>query len=393
MNEDRREFIKVVAMAAVGSGAAALMSPANAMATNTHNQKQTSYGQGPFQAEGLAAYSPTSSLRLMKFQRRALGPNDVAIQIHYCGICHSDIHTILGDWGQIQYPQIVGHEITGEVVAIGSSVRKFNLGARVGVGTMVNSCRHCSECEAGYENYCLNGDTQTYGSIDKDGTVTQGGYSNFIVVDENYVIKIPNALDLADAAPLLCAGVTVYSPLRKWGVSQGKKVAIVGMGGLGHLAVKFATAMGANVTVFTTSSAKVQDSKRFGATDVLINEDGADFSKFKNTFDFALDTVADKHDLDRFVPLLKHDAAYCRVGLGKDSDSNEIGQMNLVSYRIALVGSNTGGIRETQDMVEFCALNKIKPEITIVSPNEVDEAWKNVLDKKVRYRYVIDMKA
>jgi uncharacterized zinc-type alcohol dehydrogenase-like protein len=216
----------------------------------------------------------------MKFQRRALGPKDVAIKIHYCGVCHSDIHTIRGDWGKIQYPQIVGHELAGEVAAVGSSVSKFNVGARVGVGTMVNSCRICTECQAGHENYCLNGNTQTYGSKDKDGTITLGGYSTFVVVDEDFVINIPDAIDLAEAGPLLCAGITVYSPLRRWAVSPGKKVAIVGMGGLGHLAVKLATALGAEVTVFTTSPDKIKDAKRFGAKEVAINEDGADFSKF-----------------------------------------------------------------------------------------------------------------
>ena len=204
----------------------------------------------------MAAYGPTEPLKSMDFQRRALGPKDVAIKIHYCGVCHSDIHTIRGDWGKIQYPQIVGHEVTGKVVAAGSSVSRFKPGARVGVGTMVNSCRHCSECASGFENYCLNGNTQIYGSKDKDGTITQGGYSTFIVVDEDFVLDIPDPIDLADAGPLLCAGITVYHPLRRWGVSPGKRVAIVGMGGLGHLAVKFAKAMGAEVTVFTTTPGK-----------------------------------------------------------------------------------------------------------------------------------------
>ncbi|HSO35901.1 MAG TPA: NAD(P)-dependent alcohol dehydrogenase, partial [Labilithrix sp.] len=209
----------------------------------------------------MAAYSGTGPLKRMGFQRRALGPKDVAIKLRYCGVCHSDIHTVRGDWGQVQFPLIVGHELAGEVVAAGSSVSKFGVGSRVGVGTMVNSCRHCSECEAGHENYCLNGSTQTYGSKDRDGSITQGGYSTFVVVDEDFVIHIPDVIDLAAAGPLLCAGITVYSPLRRWGVSSGKKVAIVGMGGLGHLAVKLAKAMGAEVTVFTTSPEKTDDAK------------------------------------------------------------------------------------------------------------------------------------
>jgi uncharacterized zinc-type alcohol dehydrogenase-like protein len=341
----------------------------------------------------MAAYSETGPLERMRFQRRALGPKDVAIKIHYCGVCHSDIHTVRGDWGKIQYPQIVGHELAGEVVAVGSSVSKFTVGNRVGVGTMVNSCRVCTECQAGHENYCLNGNTQTYGSKDRDGTITQGGYSTFVVVDEDFVIRIPNAIDLAEAGPLLCAGITVYSPLRRWSVSPGKKVAIVGMGGLGHLGVKLAAALGAEVTVFTTSPDKTNDARRFGAKAVVLNRDAPDFSKLRHTFDFALDTVPYKHDLDRFIPLLKRDATYCRVGVGKVADSNEIGQMNLVLYRNALAGSNTGGIQETQDMVDFCARNKIRPEITKIRMQGIDESWKKVVAKQARYRFVVDMRA
>jgi alcohol dehydrogenase (NADP+) len=385
----RRDFIVTAATAVASVGAANLLNLEPAQGANAESSVVT--GAGPYPAEGMAAYSPTGPHELMKFQRRALGPKDVAIKIKYCGVCHSDIHMIRGDWGQIQYPQIVGHELAGEVVAVGSSVGKFTVGARVGVGTMVNSCRICTECQAGHENYCLNGNTQTYGSRDKDGTITQGGYSTFIVVDEDFVINIPNTIDLAEAGPLLCAAITVYSPLRRWSVSPGKKVVIVGMGGLGHLAVKLATALGAEVTVFTTSPGKIDDAKRFGAKEVVVNEGRADFANFRHAFDFALDTVPYKHDLNPFIPLLKRDATYCRVGVGKVVDSNEIGQMNLVLYRNALAGSNTGGIQETQEMVNFCALNKIRPEITKVSMNVIDDAWKKVFDKQARYRFVIDM--
>jgi uncharacterized zinc-type alcohol dehydrogenase-like protein len=389
-SHSRRVFMGSAATAIAGVGAAGLLNLRTANAANTKNAVVVA--DGPYPAEGMAAYSPTGPHRLMRFQRRALGPKDVAIKIHYCGVCHSDIHTIRGDWGKIQYPQIVGHELAGEVVAVGSSVSRFNVGGRVGVGTMVNSCRVCIECQAGHENYCLNGNTQTYGSKDRDGTITQGGYSTFVVVDEDFVINIPDAIDLAEAGPLLCAGITVYSPLRRWGVSPGKKVAVVGMGGLGHLAVKLATALGAEVTVFTTSPDKVGDARRFGARDVVINREGADFSKFNHAFDFALDTVPYKHDLNRFIPLLKRDATYCRVGVGKVIDTNEIGQMNLVLYRNALAGSNTGGIRETQDFIDFCALNKIRPEITKIPMNGIDDAWTKVFEKKARYRYVMEMK-
>src|SRR5438874_5319310 len=319
-------------------------------------------GNGPYPTEGMAGYSETSPLKLLKFERRTLGPKDVAIKIHYCGVCHSDIHTIHGDWGKIQYPQIVGHEIAGEVVAIGSSVSKFDVGSRVGVGTMVDSCRHCPECLRGAENYCENGNTQTYGSKDRDGSITQGGYSKFVVVAEDFVLRIPDSIDLAETGPLLCAGITTYSPLRHWRVAPGKKVLVAGLGGLGHLAVQFATKMGADVTVVTTSPDKEDDARRFGAKDVLINKDGADFSMYKRVFDFVLDTIPYQHDLDRFIPLLKRDATLCRVGVGKLTTPNEYGQMTTVVSRTALAGSNTGGIRETQEMLDFCAIQKIRSE-------------------------------
>src|SRR5436853_2208533 len=318
--QSRREFILTSALAVAGAGAAGILNPVRALGAESKNP--SGYGNGPYPTEGMAGYSETGPLKLMKFQRRALGPKDVAIKIHYCGVCHSDIHTIHGDWGKVQYPQIVGHEIAGEVVAIGSSVSKFDAGSRVGVGTMVNSCRHCPECLRGAENYCENGNTQTYASKDRDGTITQGGYSKFIVVDEDFVLKIPASIDLAEAGPLLCAGITTYSPLRHWGVAPGKKVAIAGLGGLGHLAVQLAAAMGAEVTVITTFPDKVEDARRFGAKGVLINKDGADFSKYKRAFDFILDTVPYQHNLDRIIPLLKRDATLCRVGVGKLTTPN-----------------------------------------------------------------------
>ncbi|GEL73406.1 NAD(P)-dependent alcohol dehydrogenase [Myxococcus virescens] len=380
----------VAACAATGTGAN-LRAETTAGAPAPARPTSDTVGPGPFPTEGMAAYAPTGPLRPMQFQRRALGPRDVAIKLHYCGVCHSDIHTVRGDWGPIQYPLIVGHELAGEVVAVGSSVSKFRVGARVGVGTMVNSCRRCVECDAGHENYCLNGNTQAYGSKDRDGSTTQGGYSTFVVVDEDFVINIPDAIDLAEAGPLLCAGITVYSPLRRWGVSTGKKVAIIGLGGLGHLAVKLAKALGAEITVFTTSPEKIDDAKRFGATNVVVNRDGADFSALRHSFDFALDTVPQRHDLNRFVPLLKRDATYCRVGVGKTVDTLDVGQMNLVLLRNAIAGSNTGGIRETQEMVDFCARNNIKPDIQKIPMTGIDDAWSKVVAKKARYRYVIEI--
>ena len=350
-----------------------------------------SNGSGPYPTEGMAGYSEAGPLQLLKFQRRALGPKDIAIRIDYCGVCHSDIHTIHGDWGKVQYPLIVGHELAGEVVAIGTGVSKFDVGSRVGVGTMVDSCRRCPECARGAENYCENGNTQTYGSKDRDGSITQGGYSKFVVVDEDFVLRIPASIDLAEAGPLLCAGITTYSPLRHWGVGPGKRVAIAGLGGLGHLAVQFANKMGADVTVVTTSPDKEADARRFGAKDVLINKEGADFSKYKRAFDFILDTIPYQHDLDRFIPLLKWDATLCRVGVGKLTTPNQYGQMTTVLTRTSLAGSNTGGIRETQDMLEFCAAQKIKPQITKIPMGGVNDAWSKLVAKQARYRFVMDM--
>ena len=382
-NNSRREFLRQ----SVVLGAGAVI----ARSSNLLAEKSSGYGNGPYPTEGMAGYSETGPLQPLRFQRRALGPKDVAIKIHYCGVCHSDIHTIHGDWGKVQYPQVVGHEISGEVVAVGSSVSKFDLGSRVGVGTMVNSCRHCPECIRGAQNYCENGNTQTYGSKDPDGSITQGGYSKFIVVDEDFVLSIPASIDLAEAGPLLCAGITTYSPLRHWGVAPGKKVAITGLGGLGHLAVQFATKMGAYVTAVTTSPDKEEDARRFGAKDVLINKDGVDFSKYKRAFEFILDTIPYQHDVDRFIPMLRRDATLCRVGVGKLTTPNEYGQMTTVLARTSLAGSNTGGIRETQDMLEFYATQKIKPQITKIPMGGIDDAWFKAVAKQARYRFAMDL--
>jgi alcohol dehydrogenase (NADP+) len=382
-NNSRRDFLRQSAV--LGAGAVL------AGSRNVFAEKSSGYGKGPYSTEGMAGYSETGPLQLLKFQRRALGPKDVAIKIHYCGVCHSDIHTIHGDWGKIHYPQIVGHELAGEVVAIGTTVSKFDVGSRVGVGTMVDSCRHCAECLRGSENYCENGNTQTYGSKDRDGSITQGGYSKFIVVDEDFVLSVPNSIDLAEAGPLLCAGITTYSPLRHWSIAPEKKVAIVGLGGLGHLAVQFATKMGADVTVVTTSPDKEKDARRFGAKVVLINKDGVDFSMYKRVFDFVLDTIPYQHDLDTFIPLLKRDATLCRVGVGKLTTPNEYGQMTTVLSRTALAGSNTGGIRETQEMLDFCAIQNIKPQITKIPMDGINDAWSKVIAKQARYRFVVDM--
>jgi len=349
------------------------------------------FKQGPYPTHGMALYSSTDSFKHMHFQRRALGPKDVAIKIEYCGICHSDIHTGREHWGKAPFPLIPGHEVAGVVAAIGSSVTKFKIGSHVGVGCLVNSCRTCNPCQSGLEQYCENGYVLTYGSKDRDGSITQGGYSTFSVVDEDFVINIPDVIDLAQAGPMMCAGITMYSPLRRWQVGPGTKVGIVGLGGLGHMGVKIASAMGAEVTVLTTSKDKLNDAKKFGAQNVILNEDEIDLSKYKRSLDFIIDTIPYKHNLDRIISLLKMDSTLCLVGVGKVTEPNQINPFSLLWARSSFAGSQIGGIKETQELVDFCALHNIRPEITKISMEEIDDAWIKVIDKKARYRFVIDM--
>lgn len=385
----RRGFMVTTALAAAGAGAAGLLKPSSAEAASGNAKK--SYGRGPFPAEGMALYSSEGPHQLMKFQRRALGPKDVAIKLQYCGVCHSDIHHGREHWRKETFPLVTGHELAGVVVAVGSSVSKFKVGSRVGVGCMVNSCRHCGPCESGMEQYCENGNVLTYGSKDRDGSMTQGGYSTFNVVDEDFVIEIPDVIDLAHAGPMMCAGITVYSPLRRWSVGPGKKVGVVGLGGLGHMGVKIAAAMGAEVTVLTTSASKAEDARRFGAKTVIVNGPGADLSKHERSLDFILDTVPYQHDLDGLIPLLKMDSTLCMVGVGKVTEPHQIGPFSLLRDRTSFASSQIGGIRETQELVHFCALHGIRPEITKIPMSGIDDAWTKVVDKAARYRFVIEM--
>jgi uncharacterized zinc-type alcohol dehydrogenase-like protein len=388
-NLSRRGFMWTSALAAAGAGAAGLFRPSTAEAAP--GVEKTISGHGPFPAEGMALHSSQGPHKLMKFQRRALGPKDVAIKLQYCGICHSDIHHGREHWRKETFPLVTGHELAGVVVAVGSSVSRFKVGSRVGVGCMVNSCRHCGPCEAGMEQYCENGNVLTYGSKDRDGSITQGGYSTFNVVDEDFVIAIPDAIDLAHAGPMLCAGITVYSPFRRWSVGPGKKVGVVGLGGLGHMATKIAAALGAEVTVLTTSRSKVDDARRFGAKTVIVNDQGADLSKHRRSLDFILDTVPYQHDLERLIPLLKMDSTLCMVGVGKTTEPHQIGPFSLLRDRTSFASSQIGGIRETQELVHFCALHAIRPEITKVPMSRIDDAWAKVVDKTARYRFVIDV--
>ena len=338
-----------------------------------------------------AAPSATDPLIRTTIERRETGPRDVLIAIRYAGICHSDIHTVRGDWGPVTYPQVVGHEIAGEVVEVGSEVAGFAVGDRVGVGCMVNSCRECENCRAGMENYCLKGNTQTYASVDRDrdGTITQGGYSTHVVVDQDFVLRIPEALPYESVAPLLCAGITTYSPLAHWKVGPGSKVAVVGMGGLGHLAVKIAAAMGAEVTVLSQTLSKQEDGLRFGATHYFATSDDATFRTLANTFDLILNTVSAPLKLDSYLRMLRLDGTM--VNVGAPPEPLPLRVFTLFGNRRSFAGSSIGSIAETQEMLEFCAAHGIVPETELIGVDEVNEAYERVLRSDVRYRFVIDI--
>ncbi|MGA6095531.1 NAD(P)-dependent alcohol dehydrogenase [Microbacterium sp. NPDC079356] len=336
-----------------------------------------------------AAPSATDPLIRTTIERRETGPRDVLIAIRYAGICHSDIHTVRGDWGPVTYPQVVGHEIAGEVVEVGSEVTGFAVGDRVGVGCMVNSCRECENCRAGMENYCLKDNTQTYASVDRDGTITQGGYSTHVVVDQDFVLRIPEALPYESVAPLLCAGITTYSPLAHWKVGPGSKVAVVGMGGLGHLAVKIAAAMGAEVTVLSQTLSKQEDGLRFGATHYFATSDDATFRTLANTFDLILNTVSAPLKLDSYLRMLRLDGTM--VNVGAPPEPLPLRVFTLFGNRRSFAGSSIGSIAETQEMLEFCAAHGIVPETELIGVDEVNEAYERVLRSDVRYRFVIDI--
>jgi uncharacterized zinc-type alcohol dehydrogenase-like protein len=335
-----------------------------------------------------AAPSATEPLVPVTIERRDVGPKDVLIAIRYAGICHSDIHTVRGEWGPITYPQVVGHEIVGEVVEVGGQVTKHAVGDRVGVGCMVNSCRECENCRAGLENYCLNGNTGTYTSVDRDGTITQGGYSTHVVVDEDFVLRVPESIPYEAAAPLLCAGITTYSPLAHWQAGPGKRVAVVGMGGLGHMAVKIAAAMGAEVTVLSQTLSKQADGLAFGAQHYFATSDSATFEQLRNTFDLIVNTVSAPLDMDRYLRLLRLDGTL--VNVGAPPEALPVHVFTLFSNRRSFAGSSIGGIRETQEMLDFCAEHGVAPEVEVIPADRINEAYERVLASDVRYRFVID---
>jgi alcohol dehydrogenase (NADP+) len=322
-------------------------------------------------------------------ERREVGANDVLIEIQYAGICHSDIHTVNGDWGPQPFPVVPGHEIVGVVAEIGSGVTKHEVGDRVGVGCMVNSCRECENCRNGDEQYCLEGMVGTYAATDRDGTTTQGGYSTHVVVDADFVLSVPEGIDPAAAAPLLCAGITTYAPLRNWNAGPGKKVAVVGLGGLGHMAVKLAHAMGAEVTVLSQSLKKQEDGLRLGADDYYATSDPATFEQLRNRFDLIVNTVSAPLDVDAYLRLLRLDGTM--VNVGAPPEALPVHAFTLFGNRRSFAGSSIGGIAETQEMLDFCAEHGIAPEVELIQPEEINDAYERVLASQVRYRFVIDV--
>ncbi|MEU9187935.1 NAD(P)-dependent alcohol dehydrogenase [Streptomyces sp. NPDC048484] len=339
----------------------------------------------------VAAYAASAAkapLERTTIERRPVGENDVLIEIKFAGICHSDIHQAREGWGEAIFPMVPGHEIAGIVTEVGSGVSKFAVGDRVGVGCMVDSCRECENCKAGLEQYCAEGNTGTYNAVDRNGEVTYGGYSTHIVVDEAFTVGIPEGLALDEAAPLLCAGITTYSPLKHWNAGPGKKVAILGMGGLGHMGVKIAHALGAEVTVLSQSLRKQEDGLKLGADHYYATSDPKTFEELRGSFDLILSTVAVPLDLDAFLALLKTDGAFVNVGAPEEPVSLNL--FSVIGGRKTLAGSGIGGIQETQEMLDFCAEHGFGAEIELISASEINEAYERVLASDVRYRFVID---
>ncbi len=343
-------------------------------------------------AHAYAARSATTPLAPFSFERRDPAARDVAIDILHCGVCHSDLHTVKSEWGQATYPCVPGHEIVGRVKAIGEGVSKFKVGDVVGVGCMVDSCQHCQPCADGLEQYCENGMTGTYDSKEQVSRAnTLGGYSDHIVVHEKFVVKVSHAeKDLAAVAPLLCAGITTYSPLRQWKVGPGQKVGIVGLGGLGHMGVKIAAAMGAHVVLFTTSPGKTEDALRLGAKEVVVSKDKNQMKAHRNSFDFILNTVAVSHNLDPFLALLKLDGTMTLVGAPATPHPSPA-IFSLLAKRRRLAGSLIGGIAETQEMLDFCAQHGIVSDIESIKMSQINEAYERMLKSDVKYRFVVDM--
>jgi len=340
-----------------------------------------------------ASLQEKAALVPFSLERRELRAHDVKIEILYCGVCHSDIHQVKNEWKNTVYPCVPGHEIVGRVTHVGKEVKSFTVGETVAVGCLVDSCQTCSECKAGLEQFC-DGMVLTYNGKDRnDGTTTLGGYSTEIIVDEKFVLHVPKSFqekDLPGVAPLLCAGITTYSPLKHWKVGKGSRVGVVGIGGLGHMAIKLAHAMGAHVVVFTSSESKIQDAKRLGAAEVAISKNPADFKKFENSLDLIINTVAAPHNLDQYMQLLKRDGTMCLVG-APDSPHPSPDIRKFIFKRRSLAGSLIGGIKETQEMLDFCAKHGILSDIEMIPIQKINEAYARMLKSDVKYRFVIDI--
>lgn len=342
-----------------------------------------------YNAKAYSAASATAPLAADTIARRDLTETDVQIEILFCGICHSDLHMVRDEWGGAVYPIVPGHEIVGRVTQVGAAVTQFKVGDRVGVGCMVDSDGTCRQCKEGFEQFCPNM-TLTYNSPDKHlGGVTYGGYSDSVVVDQRFVLRVPPNLDLAGVAPLLCAGITTYSPLRHWGAIEGKKVGVVGLGGLGHMGVKLARAMGAHVVVFTTSSGKKKDALRLGADEVVVSRNPDEMQQHAGSFDFILDTVAADHDINAYLNLLSRDGNITLVGA--PPKPLEVAAFSLIMGRRSLSGSNIGGIAETQEMLDFCGEHNITADVEVIPIQQVNEAYERLLKSDVKYRFSIDM--
>ncbi len=348
--------------------------------------------QSDVKVKAYGAFAADQPLEPLDIDRRAAGPRDVEIEIAFCGVCHSDLHTVRSEWEGTLYPCVPGHEIVGHVTAVGSAAGKFKVGDTVGVGCLVDSCRTCSACEEGLEQYCTGGFTGTYnGSTQDPPGHTLGGYSQRITVDEDFVLRISHPPEqLAAVAPLLCAGITTYSPLRHWNAGSGKKVGIVGIGGLGHMGVKLAHAMGAHTVAFTTSESKREDALRLGADEVIVSRDAEEMAAHAETFDFIIDTIAASHDLDTFTQLLKRDGTLCLVGAPEHPHPSP-GVGGLIFRRRSIAGSLIGGLAETQEMLDFCAENEIVSDVEIIPAQAIEEAYERMVRSDVKYRFVIDI--
>jgi len=372
------------------------MLSSNRVGTHAKNQKEIPLSKSSVAAPatlktiGYGANSAQSPLAPFSFERREPGPRDIQIEILYCGVCHSDLHTVRNEWQNTIYPCVPGHEIVGRVTAVGNQVKTFKAGDVAAVGCMVDSCRSCASCRDGLEQYCEVGFVGTYNGEDKHlGGVTYGGYSDKIVVDQDFVLRVPANLDLAATSPLLCAGITTYSPLRHWKVGKGQRVGIVGLGGLGHMGIKLAHAMGAEVVLFTTSPNKKEDAQRLGANEVVVSKNQNEMERQLNRFDFILDTVSAPHNVDAFLQLLKRDGTLCMVGASPEPFPVPV--FSLIMKRRQFAGSLIGGIAETQEMLDFCGKHGITSDIELIPIQQINQAYERMLKSDVKYRFVIDM--